>query len=242
MEKPKMKIRFIQHSKYVDPGEYLLWANRHDYEVAFTRIYDYEKLPDNVDADMLIILGGPQNPGTSKAEYDYYDVEAEKDFINLYISRGRIVVGSCLGAQLVGDALGGRFHLSPYPEIGHVRGALTEEGKKDPFLKDFPDHFDMGSWHFYMPGLTHQSEVLAYSDGCPHQIIKYAKYVYGFQTHMEMNKEIAKQIIDSEKDTPRITGPYIKSDEEILSYDYSEMNKLLSSFLDNIVDSYLENK
>ena len=242
MEFTKMKIRFIQHSKYVNPGEYLLWANRHGYEVSFTRIYNYEKLPDQVDADMLIILGGPQNPGTTKAEYDYYDVEAEKDFINLYISRGRIVVGSCLGAQLMGDALGGNFHLSPYPEIGYVRGTLTEEGRKDPLFKDFPDHFDMGSWHFYMPGLNHNCEVLAYSDGCPHQIIRFDKYAYGFQAHMEMNKELAKAILDSEKEEPKITGPYIRSEEEILSHDYTEMNKLLSSFLDNIVNSYNEKK
>ena len=119
------------------------------------------------------------------------------------------------------------YHLSPYPEIGYVRGTLTEEGRKDPFLKDFPDHFDMGTWHFYMPGLNHNCEVLAYSDGCPHQIIRFGKYAYGFQTHMEMNKELAKTILDSEKGQPKITGPYIRSEEEILSHDYTEMNKLV---------------
>lgn len=240
MANKKLTVRFLQHSRFVAPGEYLVWANKNGYDVLFTRVYSYEPIPDHVDADVLIVLGGPQNPGTTLAEYDYYDVDKEKAFINLYVSRGRVVIGSCLGAQLLGDALGGRFHLSPYPEIGHVRGSLTEEGSKDPFFKDFPKHFDMGCWHHYMPGLTHNSEVLAYSDGCPHQIIRYGKFAYGFQTHMEMNKETVEAIIDSEKDEIKEKGPYIRSEEEMLSYDYSEMNRLLESFLDNIVEAYLK--
>ena len=189
MEKKNFKILFLQHAASVGPGEYLLWAQRNGFETKFIKVYDYQPLPQNVDADMLIVLGGPMNPSSPREEYDYFDVEAEKEFINLYALRGRIVVGSCLGAQLLGEAMGARCHQSPYPEYGHVRGSLTEEGKRDPFLKDFPDNFEMGEWHHYMPGLTHNSELLAYSDGCPHQIIKYDRYLYGFQTHMELNRQ-----------------------------------------------------
>ena len=240
MESKDFKILFLQHVSWVNPGEYLLWAEKRGFEVKFVKVYDYQPLPKNVDADMLIVLGGPMNPATQKSEYDYYDVEAEKEFINLYASRGRIVVGSCLGAQLLGEAMGANFHHSPYPEVGTVRGTLTEEGQKDPFFKDFPKHFDMGEWHNDMPGLTHNSELLAYSDGCPHQIIKYGKYLYGFQTHMELNLDCIKTMLAAHKDdTVDLKGPYIRNVEELLAYDYSEMNRLLETFLDNIVNDYL---
>ncbi len=41
-----------------------------------------------------------------------------------------------------------------------------------------------------MPGLTDNSVIIAESDGCPRQIVRCGKYVYGFQTHMEFTHEI----------------------------------------------------
>ena len=240
MENKNFKIHFIQHASWVSPAEYLLWAERNGYQCSFTKLYEFESLPTSVDADMLIVLGGPQNPATTLDEYPYFDVEKEKELINLYISRGRIVVGSCLGAQLLGEAMGAGFHHSPYPEVGYVRGSLTKEGREDPLLKDFPDNFDMGEWHNDMPGLAHNSVLLAYSDGCPHQIIKYGKFAYGFQTHMELNHDAIVGMLEAHNsDTVVHKGPYILNNDEILAYDFSEMNRLLSSFLDNIVEAYL---
>ena len=238
MEKKTFKIHFLEHASWVEPGLYLSWAEKHGYQVSFTRVWKYDDLPTTVDADMLIVLGGPQNPETTKEEYDYYDAEEEKKLIALYAALGKIVVGSCLGAQLLGDAMGASFFHSPYPEVGHIRGSLTPEGRRDPFLKDFPDNFDMGEWHFDMPGLTHNAEVLAYTDGCPHQIIKYGKFLYGFQTHMEMNHEFVVKALRAYGGTAKFEGPYVQSEEELLNYDYSEMNRLLESFLDRIVEEY----
>ncbi|MBO4286346.1 MAG: glutamine amidotransferase [Bacilli bacterium] len=240
MEKKTFKIHFLEHASWVEPGVYLSWAKKHGYDCSFTRVWNYEKIPSNVDADMLIVLGGPQNPGTTQEECDFYDVDAEKRFIQLYASFGKIVVGSCLGAQLLGEAMGATFFHSPYPEVGHIRGSLTPEGRRDPLLKEFPDNFDMGEWHNDMPGLTHNAEVLAYTDGCPHQIVKYGKYLYGFQTHMEMNLDFVKNALNAHDSTIKFEGPYIQSEEELLNYDYSEMNRLLESFLDNIVEEYLK--
>ncbi|MBA2913658.1 hypothetical protein [Limosilactobacillus frumenti] len=61
-----MKICFIQHEPYVAPGYFLEWAQMHHYQ---TEIIDchHQKPTGNLaqTADMLVVLGGPQNPHTT---------------------------------------------------------------------------------------------------------------------------------------------------------------------------------
>lgn len=83
------------------------------------------------------------------------------------------MIGVCLGAQLVGEALGAAYSHSPEREIGPVKAALTEAGRADPFFASFPDVFLAGEWHNDMPGLTEDSVIIAESEGCPRQIVRY---------------------------------------------------------------------
>ena len=117
----KIKIHFIQQDSWVKPGEYLAWAERHGYEVSFTKCWLYEAVPEVVDADMLVVLGGHQSPATTKMECGYFDAEAEKALIRNCVDSGIMVIGVCLGAQLVSEALGATYSHSPEREIGPVR-------------------------------------------------------------------------------------------------------------------------
>ena len=237
-----MKIRIIQHERWLDGGAYIIWANKNKHELLWTKVFNYEEVPSEVDADMLLVLGGPQSPDTSKEVYPYYDNRKEKELIRKYFSQGKIVIGSCLGAQLLGSALGSKHLHSPYLEVGYVKARFTNEGRKDPFFKDFPNELDIGSWHEDMPGLTNDAVLIMSSDGCPHQIVRYAKYAYGFQTHMEFTHEsILNGIKENKKELETLKGPYIKSVDEIINFDTREMNICLETFLDNISKDYLEN-
>ncbi len=165
------------------------------------------------------------------------------NLLNLFYTSiyGKIfVIGSCLGAQLIGQALGAPYGHSPEREIGTVEARLTEEGRKDPFFEHFPDVFEAGEWHNDMPGLTADTAVLAESDGCPRQIVRYGKYVYGFQTHMEFTREIVAAGIEDVGGEIRVTGPYVKTREELMADDYAAMNRLLSGFLDAVAEAYLK--
>ena len=233
-----MKIHFIQHDSWIQPGEYLLWAERNSYEVSMTRCWLYESVPESDDADMLIVLGGLHGPSDTKADCDYFDAEKEKELVRRYVESGKIVVGVCLGAQLIGEALGAEYSLSPEREIGPVELRLTEEGKIDPYFASFPPTFYGGEWHNDMAGLTKTSVVLAESDGCPRQIIRYGRFVYGLQTHMEFNREIIAAGIAEAGDSLKNTGRFVQTEEQLLSFDYSEMNAMLTSFLDAIVEDY----
>ena len=233
-----MKVHFIQQDSWVLPGEYLAWAERHGYDVAVTKCWEYETVPESAEADLLVVLGGCQCPATTKEECGYFDAEREKALIRSYVEAGKMVVGVCLGAQLLGEALGASYAHSPEREIGPVKARLTPEGKNDPFFASFGDVFLAGEWHNDMPGLTEDSVIIAESDGCPRQIVRYGKYVYGFQTHMEFTHEIVAAGIEDAGGRLNCTGQFVQTEEQLLAFDYSEMNALLSSFLDAMVEEY----
>ena len=129
-----MRIHFIQHNDWVLPGEYLAWAQRNQYEVSTTRCWRYDTVPEKADADLLVVLGGLQCPATTKEECDYFDATREKKLIRSYAESGKMVIGVCLGAQLVGEALGASYSHSPEREVGPVEARLTSAGRADPFF------------------------------------------------------------------------------------------------------------
>lgn len=233
-----MNVHFIQQEAWVEPGEYLAWARRRGCRFSFTRCWLGEALPQEPDADLLVVLGGWQSPATTKAECPTYDSAAQQELIRRYVGAGRAVVGVCLGAQLLGQALGAAYGHSPEREIGPVRARLTAAGKADPFLSRFPEVFDAGEWHNDMPGLTPDAVVLAESEGCPRQIVRYAEHVYGFQTHMEFTHAIVEAGLAACGGSLGAPGRWVQTPEQLLAYDYTEMNQLLASFLDALAKDY----
>ena len=236
-----MKIRIIQHEPWLDGGEYIDWAKRNNHKTMFTRCFDYEKIPTEVDADMLLVLGGPQNPAMTSEECPFYHADRERALIKKYVDNNKIVLGSCLGSQLIGEALGAKYSHSPNSEVGFMKAILTEEGRKDKHFKTFPDELFIGCWHNDMPGLTKDAVIVMFSEGCPRQIVRYSRFVYGFQTHIEFSHEsIINGINSNIEELKELEGPYIQGIEEMISFDTTQMNKCLSDFLDSLVQDYLD--
>jgi GMP synthase (glutamine-hydrolysing) len=146
------------------------------------------------------------------------------------------VLGVCLGAQFISQALGAGFERSPHREIGVFPVALTDEGKRDPLLHDFPDIFDVAHWHGDMPGLTPESKVLAASQGCPRQIVRYAPTVYGFQCHFEFTVEAVDDMIaNSRRELEQFKGQrFVESPAQLRAHEYGPMNELLFCFLNRL--------
>ena len=236
-----MRIRIIQNEDWLDGGCIVPWAKSNGHELVYTKLYKYEQVPAEIDADALFLMGGPQNLDTTMEECPYYDTSKTKALIKKYVDSNKIVFGICLGAQLIGEALGAKYSHSPYQELGFIKGTLTKEGREDKFLSAFPNNTYIGAWHNDMPGLTKDATVLMHSEGCPRQIVRYAKYVYGFQTHMEFDhRSIVDGFKASEEELDKLKGPYIQNKEEVLSFDTTEMNKILCSFFDKMIEDYLK--
>ncbi|HBM3026331.1 TPA: type 1 glutamine amidotransferase [Klebsiella oxytoca] len=234
-----MQIHFIVHEVFEAPGAYLHWAQARGYDTSWSRVYAGDALPENANAfDMLVVLGGPQSPRTTLAECPYFDTHAEQRLIVQAIAAGRIVVGICLGSQLIGEALGAPVMQSPEKEIGHFPITLTTAGLQDGKLAHFGPSLVVGHWHNDMPGLTPEAEVLASSEGCPRQIVKYRDRVYGFQCHMEFDAEVIELLIaHSQQELSAARGRrFIRSEQEMRAWDYREMNQKLWTFLDKLTE------
>jgi GMP synthase (glutamine-hydrolysing) len=232
-----MNIHILQHEHFEAPAAIEHWIKKRVHNATYTRFYKFEKLPEDINfIDLLIVLGGPQSPSTTSDECPYFDGEAEIAFIKNVIDANKKVLGICLGAQLIGEALGAKVEHSSYREIGKYEIELTIAGKEDFITSLLPSVLEVGHWHGDMPGLNSESEVLAFSAGCPRQIVRYSPMVYGFQCHFEFTTEaIAGMIENCGDELTQFAGkPYIQTEKQLRENDYSEMNELLFGMLDNL--------
>lgn len=240
-----MRIHFIIHEAFEAAGAYETWALNQGHQIGYSRVYLNEALPNDADEfDCLIVMGGPQSPNTTQNEYAYFNSKAEQATILLAIKKNKIVIGVCLGSQLIGEALGANFAHSPEREIGKFPITLTDIGKNHPLFSHFGSQLEVGHWHNDMPGLTDSAKIIAYSEGCPRQIIEYGKFVYGFQCHMEFNHEVIELLIENSAKEIETANEYryVDSPEILRNHNYDDMNEKLYLFLDKLQDLYLSEK
>ena len=234
-----MKVHIILHESFEALGAIETWVKIRSYEVSFTCLYDRQMFPKTIDFDFLIVMGGPQSPATTLEECPYFDSKKEIDFIKQAIDANKIVFGVCLGAQMIGESLGAKFEHSPNREIGMFPIVLTDDGKKDPIISQFPEVFSVGHWHRDMPGLTSDSKILAESEGCPRQIVKYSPKIYGFQCHFEFTLDTIDGMIQNcgyELEKHRSLA-FVEKENELRSHDYTQINHFLYKFLDQLTQS-----
>ena len=236
-----MKVHFVLHETFEVPGAYLKWAQERGHQVTTTKVYENETLPESVDdIGFLIVMGGPQSPDEDREAFPYYDPQAEIQLIQKAIKADRYIVGVCLGAQLLSVAYGAEYEHSPEREIGVFPITLTEAGLKDEHVKVLGPTLITGHWHGDMPGLSEDAVVLATSQGCPRQIIRFSSKHYAFQAHLEFDPEAVDLLIaaDGEEvlDEQSSKLTFVQNPQAIRDYDYREMNAKLYAFLDSLTN------
>lgn len=237
-----MKVHLIVHEAYEAPAAIATWAADRGHLTSYSRVYAGDRLPSTADGiDLLVIMGGPQSPGTTPRECPHFDSAAEQALIGDAVAAGRAVVGVCLGAQLLGAALGAPAGRSAHAEIGVFPIRLTADGRADRRLAGFPETLDAGHWHQDVAGLTPGATVLAVSDGCARQIIRYRELVYGFQCHLEFTPESIPPLIAASGDelARRAGERYVQTASFLGDDPYAAMNGALLSFLDSLAEDYL---
>ena len=211
-----MRIHCLQHLKNETLGNIGAWITRKGYRLTKTLLYQDPLFPDPEEFDLLLIMGGTMSV---YQENEYLWLKPEKDFVREVIETGKPALGSCFGAQMLAEVLGGKVTRNAYKEIGWHR--VRYIGEKIPSeigsLK-FPScmfpEFTGFMWHgdtFEVPaGATKLFE----SEACPNQGFIYNGNVLGLQFHSEADRSWVRNLIrDSGHEL--IPGKYIQSEKEI---------------------------
>ncbi len=223
-----MNILFVTHASFEKPGSIETWVKRNNHNSIEVCPYAGQSLPAIDNFDMLVVMGGPQSTiEIDKSPYLKDEIELIKQALNMNIR----IVGVCLGAQLISEALGAKTERSPNKEIGMYPVDLLDGARQDPIFSDFPVKFEVMHWHSDMPGLTDGIKLLAKSEGCPRQIYRFGDRVYGFQCHFELTRELVATMIEHcESDLK--AGKYVMTSEQLMALDYSKINAQMDKVLD----------
>jgi len=97
-----MRIHWFQHVPFEGLGCIEQWAIVNGHELFRDEILQGRAGAAPVDKiDWLVVMGGPMNI-YEEAEYPW--LAREKQFIGEAIRSGKVVIGICLGAQLIADS------------------------------------------------------------------------------------------------------------------------------------------
>jgi GMP synthase-like glutamine amidotransferase len=228
-----LRIAYFQHVPFEGPAAIQSWADLRGHGMVGTRLFENEALPDIGSIDWLTVLGGPMN---IYEDENYPWLKAEKAFIGLAVAAGKIVLGVCLGAQLIADALGSRVFRSERKEIGWFPIEPTQEAKASGILGGLPERPLVFHWHGDTFDLPPGSVRLARSEACENQAFIRGDRVLGLQFHLESTREGVRDLVDNCGDE-LIRGAYVQEAEEILSADdgrFAGMHRSLFGILDRL--------
>jgi GMP synthase-like glutamine amidotransferase len=226
-----MRIHYLQHVPFEDLANIESWAMSRGHDLSRTLLFSNEAFPDPSVFDWLIIMGGPMNI----YEEDRYPwLAGEKEFISQAISRGKIVLGICLGAQLMSDVLGGKVTGNMYREIGWFPVSLTGDGKASAVFSALPERFIALHWHgdtfSIPPGAVRTAE----SAACLNQAFVLGRAI-GLQFHLESSQDSIDHLL--ENCACELTGgPYVQKPQELAAPPerFAQIRELMARFLDRI--------
>lgn len=226
-----MRIHYLQHVPFEGPAYIAEWAQQKGYQVSGTMLYLGEEPPAPEQFDLLVVMGGPMN---IYEEEQYPWLGREKQFVREAIDAGKMILGICLGGQLIADVLGGRVTRNEYKEIGWFSVNKTAEARDTVLLRNFPEQFNAFHWHGDTFSIPPDNIRLASSKACLNQAFEYDGRVVGLQFHLESTAESIGLLMKNSADE-LVEGQFIQKPEIIRNenINISKANELMSLLLDN---------
>lgn len=187
----QMHITCLKHVPFEGPAAFANWAELRGHVLDCAELYANPSQPELNSYDLLLVMGGPMN---IYEESKYPWLAAEKAAIGAAIDAGKVVVGICLGAQLIADVLGAKVRRGEEVEIGWLP---IERTAGCPGEIALPDALRVYHWHgdrFEIPeGAVH----IASSAACANQGFLYQGRVLALQCHLETTRESMNALIEA---------------------------------------------
>jgi GMP synthase-like glutamine amidotransferase len=228
-----MKIHYIKHAPFEGLGSMEGYFLSKGDLLTCTKLYKNNYIfPSIEDIDWLIIIGGPMGVYDTS---DYPWLIQEKTFIKSMIDSGKIVIGVCLGAQLIADVLGAKVYKNKYREIGWFPLTRSKEATTSKLGNIFPETINTFHWHGDTFDLPKNAILLASSEACKNQAFSIDGRIFGFQFHFEATPDFVKQLIvncANELDGSK----YVQSREKILSNHnhFDKINLVMKAILNKL--------
>lgn len=207
-----LRIHYLQHVPFEGLGCMEDWVKARGHILTSTHLYEDTNFPHLKDFDWLIIMGGTMGV-YDENEYDWLTLE--KQFIKAAIENGKIILGICLGAQLIASALGATVEQHSQKEIGWF--PITKINTKNSSLfAHFPDKFTAFHWHGDIFEIPANATHLFDSEACNNQGFVLYDKIIGLQFHPEVTEKYLQEMI-TEGDEELVAANYVQTAQEILA-------------------------
>ncbi len=231
--KKRMNIHYLQHVPFEGPAFIEGWAHRHGHTLSRTRLFANEPLPNLERFDCLLILGGPMS---IHDELEHIWLKAEKWFVRQVIDSGKPLLGICLGAQLIADALGARVYRGEQKEIGWYPVELTPEFIRHPLGTKLPEQLTPLHWHGETFELPEGAIRMASSAVTRNQGFLYHDRVCALQFHLEATQASAAELAACCADELQEEGMIQGSDEILADAEhFNAAHRHLEAILDYLL-------
>ena len=175
-------VRILQHVRPEPPGTIAEALDDRGLSHRTTQVFRDEPVPDTLDADGLVVMGGPMGVGDVPSRPH---LSRELALIEQALQDNRPVLGVCLGSQLLAHVLGADVHAAPTKEIGWGDVSLTDAAADDALFCGVDDPFTAFHWHGDVFALPDGAVSLARSAQTEQQAFRYGDTAYGLLFHLE---------------------------------------------------------
>jgi GMP synthase-like glutamine amidotransferase len=232
-----LRIAWIQHVPFEGLGSIERWAFARGHDLEAVRPYR-GTFSHPADFDLLLVMGGPMRACDAEA---FPWLAEETAFVRDAADSGSAVLGICLGAQLLSQALGGDVTRNRFREVGWFDVGLTADGVRSPVFGTLPLRFPAFHWHGDTFSVPPGCVLTAGSEACAHQAFECdGGRLVGMQFHLEMTSQGAEALI-AECPSDLEGGPHVQPAEDLLMHEarFSEANELMAGLLDAMVAAHV---
>lgn len=231
-----LRLHGIRHASFEEEGEIAAWAQARGHSLTHTDLWNREALPPLSSFDFLIIMGGPMNIYEEDA---FPWLAEEKRLLKTAVDAGKLVLGVCLGAQLLADVLGGPVTPGQFREIGWHQVQAGPDAAKSAIFSKLPASYEAFHWHGDTFAIPPGALWTAKSVACAHQGFEsHGGRVIGLQFHLETNAasmaDISANCAD-ELNVDPTRQPYVQPVSAML--ERPERLDTLRGLLDQILDN-----
>jgi GMP synthase (glutamine-hydrolysing) len=179
-------ILFIQNYATDPPHLVARWLKEIGFSIENIRAFDGEAIPTELPGHVkgVIALGGAM--GALDDDVAPW-LASERALLKKIVLGGTPTIGICLGAQLLGAALGGTVSRLDQNEIGIYEINQIAEDE----IMAVGQSAVTTQWHEdYVSVLPEGATLIATSEKCPTQIYRVCELTYGLQCHPEADASI----------------------------------------------------